>query len=221
MFGMPPAKQLASITNQRAHQARQQTSQSFSLLANKLKEQARGRKTSLRISGPISEPASQQEEDDDREGSLHVLTSSTRPHRLTSTHWSQITAKPLMTVCEWACDITVNCKDEDGTFCGVCVCAHISMQQQVIRPWGTTPREFNTHYSVYVSVRDSNSAGLIFHSVFEMAESSVEKDGDMEGAAAHCLWQEGRERGRRGIETISSLLLLLWLSAAYRLHGGP
>lgn len=37
---------------------------------------------------------------------------------------------------------------------------------------------------------------LIFHSVPEMAESSMERDGDMEGAAAHCLWQEGREGGR-------------------------
>lgn len=45
-----------------------------------------------------------------------------------------------------------------------------------------------------------------------MAESSMERDGDMEGAAAPCLWQEGRggrEGGRWGIKTISSLLLLL------------
>lgn len=31
-----------------------------------------------------------------------------------------------------------------------------------------------------------------------MARSSVERDGDMEGAAAHCLWQEGKEGGRVG-----------------------
>lgn len=38
----------------------------------------------------------------------------------------------------------------------------------------------------------------IFRSVVEMAESSMERDGDMEGAAAHCLWQEGKEGGREG-----------------------
>lgn len=47
---------------------------------------------------------------------------------------------------------------------------------------------------------------LIFHSVLGMAESSMERDGDIEGAAAHCLWQQ---RGREGIKTISSLVLLL------------
>lgn len=26
----------------------------------------------------------------------------------------------------------------------------------------------------------------------------MERDGDLEGAAAHCLWQEGREGGREG-----------------------
>lgn len=61
--------------------------------------------------------------------------------------------------------------------------------------------------------KDAERLCLIFHSVPEMGKSSMERDGDMEGAAAHCLWQEGREGGRegerRGIKTISSLLLLL------------
>lgn len=45
---------------------------------------------------------------------------------------------------------------------------------------------------------------LIFHSVLGWAESSMEKTRGR--VAAHCLWQE---RGREGIKTISSLVLLL------------
>lgn len=51
------------------------------------------------------------------------------------------------------------------------------------------------------------AARLIFRCALERGNrGSVERDGDMVGAAAHCLWQQS---GREGIKTISSLVLLL------------
>ena len=47
-----------------------------------------------------------------------------------------------------------------------------------------------------LSARDAERVCLIFHSVLEEGESSMERDGAMEGAAARCLWQEGGEGGR-------------------------
>lgn len=58
-------------------------------------------------------------------------------------------------------------------------------------------RRLRPHSVIYVYICFTESC-LIFCSVFEMAPSSMERDGDMEGAAAHCLWQEGEGGGRVG-----------------------
>lgn len=43
-----------------------------------------------------------------------------------------------------------------------------------------------------------------------MAQAALEKYGDMEGVAAHCLWQEGREGGGEGYKDnfLSALIAL-------------
>lgn len=115
-----PANQSASPPGEAANQPKvQSTSQSpnqprehtsTAKLASRLVRWAGSRPTGQ----SISEPASQQRRTQQGRGgwwwaeTLFLVTSSTQPHRLTSTHWSQITAKPLMTVCHWARDITVN-----------------------------------------------------------------------------------------------------------------
>lgn len=77
-------------------------------------------------------------------------------------HWSRITAKPLIIVCDQSRDITVNRWDEDSTLCGP--------------PWSCQTLRYS------------------FPDAKELAT---------------------RRGGRRGTKTISSPLLLLWLSAAF------
>lgn len=82
--------------------------------------------------------------------------------------------KPLMTVCHWACDITVNCVDEAA--------------RSAVRVWGS------------VNVRtpwwgeNMQKKSVWYFTLFLDGRRAAWKR-RTEGAAARCLWQE-REGGR-------------------------